>query len=233
MSAQYKLPVWDTLSTAWKNISGAKRSFWASLGLLFVISFGIGILKGLTEDITALSTLFAITGNVVAYLLQLGIIYMGITRAIDQPINYKMVFYTFNLQLMLMIIGLYILMIVLFTIPVIIAGAGVILIGMNNMVTMIPGIILVAAASIGGIALMVRISLSAAFVLDTGASPLTAIKHSIKVTGGNFWRLVGVFLMQSLIVAICALPLFIGLIWAIPFSFICYGTVYQRLRTNL
>jgi hypothetical protein len=235
MSGQvYELPVWDTITTAWDKAYGAKKTFWASIAVLFVIVFTIGVAQGLTDsgadEKNFISIIIGTIGNIVAYFLQLGLIYMGINRAIDRPIHYKMLFRTFNLPLALNIVGLYTLQVLLFLAPVVIAALGVFLISGPSTVL---GVLLCVVAFIAFAILMVRLSLCMAYILDANSTPLTSIKQSIRATTGNFWNLVAVFLIQFLIILVSIIPFGLGLIWTLPFGFICYGTVYQRLRTNL
>ncbi len=234
MSGQtIELPVWETITSAWEKTSGTKGSFWAGLGILFAIMFGIGILQGLTEQgAPAVSFVFSVIGNVVGYFCQLGLIYMGIRRAKGDSIDFKLMFYPFNLQLALMLVGLYILQILIFIIPGAIAGLGIFLASTNEGILSILGVLLIIPAILGVLVIGIRLSLSMAFVLDTGSSPVNAIKSSLKATNGNFWNLVGLFLLQVIIIGISMLPLGIGLIWTLPFGFICYGLIYQRLRIN-
>lgn len=233
MSGQLiELPVWETITASWEKVSGVKGSFWAGLGILFAVMFVIGFMQSLTEQIVILSFIFGVVGNVFGYFCQLGLAYMGICRAQEKPITYTLMFSTFNLQIGLMLAGLYVLQVLIFLIPIIIGALGGVLIGTGNMLGMISGVLLCIAAAISIVVLGVRLSLSMAFVLDAGAAPVAALKSSLNATTGNFWRLAGVFLLQIIIILVSALPLGIGLIWSLPFGFICYGVIYQRLRNN-
>lgn len=229
MSVQ--LPVWDTINAAWTRVSGSKGSFWAAAGIIFVIMFGIGVLEGITENLMFVSGLLGIIGSVLGYFLQLGLIYMGITRAKDMAINWKMVFNTFNTQIALYLIGLYILQTLIFMIPAIVGALGFMMFMAGGVLAFF-GALVIIASIIGMLIIAIRLSLSMAFVLDTLTSPLAAIKQSIAATDGNFWNLVGIFLLQMLILIISVIPIGIGLIWSLPFSLICYGLIYKTLRAN-
>jgi len=233
MSGQFtELPVWETITGSWEKTSGVKGSFWAGLAILFGVMFVVGFMQSLTEQIAILSFLFAITGNIFGYFCQLGLVYMGINRAKEKPVDYTMMFYPFNLKIALMLIGLYVLQVLIFLIPVALGAAGGFLLGSGSIIGMIAGVLLCIAAVISILIIGVRLSLSMAFVLDAGASPVAALKSSFHATQGNFWNLVGIFLLQIIIIAVSVIPLGIGLIWTLPFGFICYGLIYQRLRSN-
>lgn len=231
MSGQAQLPVWDTINAAWIKVSGSKATFWGAIGILAAIMFGIGILEGITEKSWAIAGLIQMTGNILGYFLQLGLIYMGITRAKDMPINFKMIFNTFDLQLALRIIGLYILQTLLFLIPAAIGATGIFIYAMGGLMSAV-GAILVICSIIGIIVLVIRLSLSIAFVLEAAAAPVEAMKKSIAATDGNFLSLLGIYILQLIILLASMIPLGIGLIWSLPLALICYGMVYKQLRVN-
>jgi hypothetical protein len=233
MSRQvFEIPVMDTINVSWTKTYGAKGTIWTSIAILFIIMFTIGALEGMSEGSLIASTTLRIIGNALGYFLQLGLIYMGITRAKDLPINYKMIFTAFSLQLILRLVGLYILQTLIFLIPVVLGAVGFFLYSSNGALAMAVGSIL----SIAGIALLViiavRLSLSVAFVLDTNLAPLESIKKSIAATEGNVLNLIGIFILQLLIILLSMIPLGVGLIWSIPFALICYGVIYKELRVN-
>ena len=228
-----ELPVTDTLNAGWARTAGSKASFWGAIGILAAIMFGIGVLEGMTSKWWGISGLFQIIGNILGYFMQLGLIYIGITRAKDLPINFKMMFFTFDLQLALRLIGLYILQTLIFLVPIAVGAAGIFLFMMGNMLATIIGVLLIIASIVVTVLLAIRLSLSMAFVLDAAAAPVAAIKKSIAATDGNFWNLAGLYLLQILILIASAIPLGIGLIWTIPFSLITYGLVFKTLRNNV
>lgn len=234
MSGQvYILPVGSTITSAWEKIYGAKKTFWAALGLLFVIMFSIGFLEGLTEPLSIVSGALKVIGNILGYFLQLGLIYIGIKHAKDMPINYKMLFAVFHLDYILRLVGLYILQTLIFIAPILIGALGIFLFILGNAITMTLGILLCITAFIVMVILAIRLSMSMAYVLDMKSSPLAAIKNSFTATRENFWNLLGIFLLQVLIVLVSIIPLGIGLIWSIPFLFTCYGLIYKQLSVNV
>lgn len=228
----YLLPVWDTITAAWDNIHGSKKSFWASLCIFFLIMFGFGILEGLSEGAPVIAWLFKSVANFIAYLIHLSMIYMGIKCAQNQPINFKMMFHTFDINIALRLIGLYALQFLLYLVPVIIGATGYWCTSLSGVLLHIFGLLLIAASVIFSLLLTVRISLSAAFVLDQNLRPWLAISKSLEATRGNFWSLIGLYILQLIIILASILPLLIGLIWTIPLTLTCYGMAYKRLRPN-
>ena len=94
------------------------------------------------------------------------------------------------------------------------------------------GTIAIVISAIGAFYVTISMSLAAAFVLEKESSPWRAIAASFQATRWNFWRLLALYILQSFIILLGIIPFFIGLIWAIPFSFILYGMIYQRLSIN-
>lgn len=228
----YLIPVWDTITTAWEKVHGAKKTFSASILLLILIMFGVGIVEGILKVVPGLSAIIRILGNTIAYLINVSLIYIGIKRAQDFPINYKMMFHAFHKDVFLRIAGLYILQALILAIPVALAAAGHGLLAAGSITFTLLGILLLLTSFIASIVLFIRIGLSVGFVMDQQFNPWHAIKSSFAATRGNFWNLAGLFLLQSLIVMASAIPLGIGLIWTIPLCLITYGVMYQRLRQN-
>lgn len=227
-----ELPVVATINAAWSKVSGTKKSFWAGLLLFFLMVFVLSFLQGLTKDIIPLSFIFACASQILAYYLQFGLIYMGITRAKDQPINFKMIFHAFSPRLLLFLLGLYILQLIIFLAPILVMMLGIFLYHMATTPSMAGGVTLIVLAIIAFITIGVRMSLSMAFLLDSEMGPWACIKQSFEATRGNFWNILGMFFILWVIMIISVIPLGIGLIWALPFFYICYGMIYLTLRTN-
>lgn len=227
-----ELPVWDTLSAAWAKTYGSKATFWAAIGILAAIMFGIGILEGMTSKWWGIAGLFQLIGNILGYFLQLGLVYIGITRAKDLPINYKLMFTALDLQLALRLVGLYILETLIFLIPAALGIAGVFLFKSDSGAGMGFGALLFIISILASIFIGIRLSLCMAFVLDAGSAPVAAIKQSIAATEDNFWNLVAIFLMLVLLMFASLLTIGIGFIWFIPFAMIAYGEIFKTLRVN-
>jgi uncharacterized membrane protein len=228
----YLLPIEETLKTSWDKTSGSKSTFWTAIIIIIAVMIGIsGVVYALTNLAPKAGPLFNLIFQVVGYLLQMGLIYIGIKRAQDLPISFGMVFQAFDSGLALKLIALYILQILLFLIPILLIFVSVFLFTASNGMALL-GALAFIAGLIGAFCLAVRLGLSMAFVLDANAGPWNAIKYSFRATRCNFWRLVFITLIQSLIILVSAIPFGIGLIWTIPFALINYGMIYRKLATN-
>jgi hypothetical protein len=226
----YLLPVGETIGIAWDKVKGTKGSVWAAILMTSLIMLGLGFFDWVIRVIAPpIEPFFRIIVQVIGFLLQMGIMYIGIRRAQDLPITYRMMFRTFEGSIAIRVIGVYILQIIIFIIPVALIIFSAVLVGRSGAhVAILLGIF----GFVLTIFLCVRMMLSMAFVLDKGTNPWPAISQSFASTKNNFWRLVAIFLAQSIIIIISAIPIFIGLIWTLPFAYILYGLVYKNLSLN-
>lgn len=222
------LPVGDTISAAWYKVKGAKGSIWAALGLLCLIMIAITAIKIFVKSfIPGIHVLVDIIGQVIIFLLQMGLLYLGMQRAFGLPISYRMMFRTFDWPIAIRVIGVYILQIIVF-IPVIVLGVLVVLFySFYNMAWL--AFIFSCLVTILAIYITLSLLLSIGFVLDKNKNSWQAIKLSFAATKGHLLSLFVIAILESLIVIISAIPLGIGLIWTLPFVFILYGEIYKRL----
>lgn len=228
------LPVNDTVKSAWHKVKGAKGTIWLSLIISFLIMLGFSILESITKMyISSLLWIVVLIAQIIGFLLQMGLIYIGICRANDKPINYKMVFHAFRFPLSLNLILLYIIQILIFLPLLIIEFLAVFFYPHVDLIGSIFLAIIGAIAALGILYLSIRLVLSIAFQLDKEIKPWHAIKQSFQASKSNFWRLLAIYIIQILILILCTIPLGIGLIWGIPFAMICYGLIYRQLSVNV
>ena len=244
MKTIYLLSIRETISESWLKLSGAKGTFWAAYLVSILIFIGIAILAGLGKFISPLlSILIGGIAQFVNVLLQLGILYIGIQRAFDKPINYKQLFRTLQKDITLKIIGLFILKFLIYFcvfliifIPTIFFTTLDTLAGINMTGTNI-GKLITAATYLISILLVIyfytRLFLASAFVLDRELNPWLAIKSSFTATRSNIWRIIGIIIISILLLVIGAIPLGIGLIWTFPLVFIILGVTYKKLLVNM
>lgn len=67
-----------------------------------------------------------------------------------------------------------------------------------------------------GIFIAIRLSLSSYSFVAENHGARASMKHSRSITGGNFWRLLGYYILIGIIQVIGAFALFIGMAWTIP-----------------
>jgi len=236
LGKNYLLPISETISTAWYKVYGAKKTIWFAIGIFTLIVIGLSLLEGISKAILpVLGTIINIITQVIIFLLQVGLLYIGILRARDSSIHYKQIYRAFEAKMALKVIVLYVLKTLVLLPAILIAVIPTIL---TQHTQPSDGVKLITVACylvsfIIGVYLYVRMVLSMGLVLDKETNPWDAIKMSFRATRENFWRLFFISLIQLLIVVISIIPLGLGLIWSIPFALILYGVVYNRLLVNL
>lgn len=239
MSDKVLLPVGDTISGAWQKVSGTKGSVWGAILVMVLIVLLCGLFQFLANTISPnAGKVVNLVIQIIVFLLEMGLVYIGIQRALDRPVDYRLMFRTFDFAIAIRAIGLYILQSLILLVPAVIMIAGGILFYTTQEADRTPAIIglsglLFIIGFIVTIYLYVRMWLAMAFVLDQGTGPWDAIKKSFCATKSNIWNLIGISIFMSLIIIVSAIPLGIGLIWTIPLGVIVYGEVYRRLLANV
>ena len=182
--------VGEVLNEAWQSTNGAKGSIWAAVGVMYLImlilGLGLGFLQaaiGLTTEsaagvsaeigvqslVSALSTLFTA-----------GLMYIGVRRAADKPISWKMVFDGVPMAVKLIIAS------ILMTLLV------------------ISGFFLLI---LPGIYLGVGYTMTLPLMLDRKLEPWQAMEVSRKAIHKVWWKVFGRFLVMGLIYLAPAIPL--------------------------
>ncbi len=237
MADQYKLPVGETLRAAWAKTSGSKTVILTGIVVSTLISLAFAMLLSLTNTIPAINVPLNLIAAIIQYLLEAGLLYMGMRWVYQTPITLQNLFKGFEKQTALRLIGLYLLQ-VLILLPFILCfviGGGLAALSKQpayqQMTFLVPvAIIINILALIGIIWIALRMLLAPAYVLDQQSHPWLAIKQSFCATKGNTLRLGAILLAVVIIIIISAIPLGIGLIWTLPFSLVTYGILYQYLK---
>lgn len=228
------LPIMDTIKLAWAKTDGVKGTFWAALGTLVLVVIGINILSGIFHFISpGLGGFVSFLGQILLFVLSMGLLYLGIQRARGLPINYKMIFNVLETRTVLCLIGLYFLQGLMIIAPIaIIMGVALTFTRQiqDGQVAFSPILSLVIIfVSLLAFYLGIRLFMSMGFVLDRKANPLDAVMMSFKATKYHVWALAAIFILQFAILAISAIPFGIGLIWTLPFAYVIYGVLYNKL----
>lgn len=227
----YSLPVKETVAAAWPKVKGAKGTIWAIIAILVLITFPL--LKGseiaTNSDKAGLGLLLYSLAMIVQALISWSLLYVGIQRAADLPIRFKMITYSLQLPIILPMIGFYLLRGVVLIIPIIVLIIGMIMVHQDTTLLQLLGIALAIIGIVSTFYLALRMWMGPGLILDKKIRPFRALQLSFKATCGNFWNLVGIILINIIVMLLCGITLGIGLIWGIPFMLITYGEVYKRL----
>lgn len=229
----YQLPIRETFESAWEKTKGSKSIFWIALGIIFIISLIIGVISYYAKGTDGVEIAINSIGGIIKSLLLLGVTYIGIQRALDLPIHYQFIFKMFNLSMFLRIISLYILQSIIYGMIALIGVAAYTVYHSHIPFSLVISILLYFLCAIIGLYVGIRMCLAIAFILDKKCGPWNAIVKSFEATEENFFTLLFFIIIQIAILAISAIPLLIGLIWSIPFLYISYGVLYQKLSVNV
>lgn len=232
----YSLPVAETIGIAWNKTQGSKGSIWAAFGLLLLFSFAFGVAAAIGKSISpGLENFVNFIAQIVNFLLEMGLMYIGIRHAAGQPISYTMMFYPFSApRIAIRLICVYIL-ICLCMLPFILLGIipTALLLGSASPATYVFLSLCYIAVAVGIVFITFRLFLSVAFVLDQNQGAWASIKLSYQTTRSNVWRLLALMIIQICIFIISLIPLLLGLIWTIPFMYVLYGVIYKRLTQRI
>ena len=131
-----------------------------------------------------------------------GIMLIGVRRALEQRVSWKMVFAGFSKTLTI-------------TIALVLQA---ILVVLGFILLVLPGIYLTV-----GYALVLPL------ILDKGLGPWEALETSRKAIHKKWWSVFGLYLVMLLIAMVASIPLGLGLIWVVPMYFVVLGVLYVRL----
>lgn len=253
--AVHKLPILETIASAWRKVYGTKSTYFVAtalsltilLALTVVMAFGYGVLQLYSAKTIDEHHLLSIE-NIISYIIStyfvFGFMYMGIKRAYDLRISYFQIFDVFRFNVILKLFKTFLLSVSFLLILATLEYMGEIslnLIGITTHDTILKIVIslMQLMSIIVMIYLSVRLILSFAFVLDKNVDPLDAVKLSFQATRQNVLRLLplilitlvieGLFILILNISFIFAILIAISLIWFIPFSSILYGLIYKNL----
>lgn len=234
----YSLHIRETLATAWHKVKGSKKPFWQALTLIILVKFSFMLLTFVSIPMPLINSLVILIDQFVSLLFAAGLINLGIQRAFDLPMSYDQVFKPFQFNTFIRIIGLMILEMVIIFIPIFLLIIFTLMMStmfatlessIAKFFVALPYVVITLIV----IYLTFRMILGLAFVLQKNVGPWQAIKMSFQATRENVWRIFLLFILQQIIVIISAVPFGVGLIWAIPFMYILFGTIYKNLHFNL
>jgi hypothetical protein len=236
------LNISEVIKQSWTKVSGSKKSFWVILSCVFLLQLAsITIGKGMKYllEVMSLVALLA-TINLVLKIFRLiltwGLAYLGIKRAQDSNINYNMVGYVFDAKLILNLCGMYILeFLILLPATLLLIWPLIVEENFNlngNAIFNMSVVTSLIAGAISMLYLLMRLYLTSTIIIAEKIGPIMAIKRSFKVTKAHVWQLLGLNIFNLLILFLSLIALGIGLIWTLPYVFICYGVVYKKLVLN-
>lgn len=200
----------DVLKEAWQKTKGAKGAVWGGLAVMYFIIFGLifGVSFGLQQTAVGLDPAMAIGINAGLQLVTScfsviftgGIMLIGVRRASERRVSWKMVFAGFSKALSIIIA------LILQTVLVLIGFCLLIL---------------------PGIYLSVGYALTLPLILEKGLGPWQALEASRRAIHKKWWTVFGLYLIMGLIYLVSTIPLGLGMIWTVPMFFVALGVLYR------
>jgi len=205
----YDFAIGAILKEAWQKTSGVKGPLWGGLLMVMLVVFGISIVMGLLVrqvgsmgSSAALAAALQITLTIAMYPLMAGIMMIGIRRAVDLPVNWKLTFGYFS-----------------FLLPIVISVfLTMIMTCLGFMLLIIPGIYL-------SLAYMLTIPL----IIDKGLGPWQAMEVSRKAISKHWFKVFGLYFIMALIYMVSMIPLGLGVIWTMPMFIMVTGVLYREI----
>ena len=204
LEGRYHFRIRETLSEAWANIKGFKRTIWLGMLVYMAVIF-----------VAQIAITFLFSGSpallfIMQQLLQLGIgmplfagLYiMSIKRSVGAPVEVGNIFSSFNKTFK--IIGTMILMYILIVI--------------GFLLLVLPGIYLT-------VAYMMALPLAA----EKDLGIWETLELSRKAVTKHWFKFFFLIIVLGFIMLIAALPLLIGLLWAIPLASLAFAIVYRNM----
>lgn len=203
----YDFDIIVMIKAGWERIDGVKAQFVAGFAIYVVIAIIVQILlgfvfpQGTSEDPNFLNQqIVGILAYPVLMPILAGIIMMAIKYSRAEEIEYKTVFNYYHLLGKLAFAGVLIYILTLIGI----------------MLLILPGIYL-----------SVAYAFTVPLIVDKNMDVWEAMEHSRKTVTKHWFKVAGLMGLLTIIMALSAIPLGIGLIWTVPLMFVTlYGLAY-------
>lgn len=212
IEGNWDFDIMEVMSEAWQKISGAKGAMWVGILVMYAVSFGLqmvggGIAAALGEGSVlgvSLAIVVQLAGQAIAYVVTAGVYYYAIKwSAGDSSATATDVLSGFSVAAPLL--GVYLLMALL------------VMVGFALLI--LPGFYLIIAYS-----------LAAPLVIERGLGVWEALETSRKAITNHWWKVFGLGLVSSIAAGLgMVVTLGIGIVWAMPFFFMVYGVLYNRI----
>lgn len=211
LAGDYELKPIELLKRAWANLKGLKTTFWlASLAygvIYFVMTFLLGLVVGNSIDpITGAFNVFAfIAETLIGFImapLGAGLFMIALKFLVGAKIEVGEIFKHFDKLIPLLLTYL----------------LTYILVALGLVLLIIPGIYL-----------MIAFGMAVPLVVEKKMGSWEALMTSRKAITHKWFAMFGFGLLSGLVILVSAIPLGIGLIWAVPLVILAWATLYRDM----
>lgn len=226
---KYDFNIVDVIKTSFKMTDGFKGKFWASFGAMMGIIFifaivftAVSLLVGMNQDTAG--NLANIIMLPIIVPIAAGLFMMTANYTRGESVSYKNIFDYFGS--MWKLLGAYLLTMVAVLVPILL------LVFLAPMLAE-SGSKLLASLALLVMALLVLVAtisymFAPQLLVDKNLTIWQAMESSRKATWQHLFKIIGLFLLFSVILLISAIPFGIGLIWTLPAMYIgTYGLLYR------
>ncbi|OAI49275.1 hypothetical protein AYO45_02915 [Gammaproteobacteria bacterium SCGC AG-212-F23] len=228
------------IKEAWARSHGFKLTWWKAAGLYILVAIALGLLLvfidslaqyffGDTTATTVVSSILNFIRTVVLYPMAIGLFLLGLKRVTDQPIDVKMVFACYSS--FWRITGVFIL-------TTLILGVGFFFASLfmglaeSGEYSILPDIVLSLLgliATIASVYLMVAYSFAALVTYQKGTGVWASMEISRKAITKHWFKTFFTFIVVLLLVVASCIPVFVGLVWSLPWASCVWGILYKKL----
>jgi membrane-anchored glycerophosphoryl diester phosphodiesterase (GDPDase) len=211
IAAPYDFTIMEVFRETWQRTNGLKGAVLVAVALIFIIMMVTTVtfasITGIEnfqdpESFSPAAGVLNLIITLVSYPFFAGLIMMGLHRAVDAPVSFKMAFSYFN-----------------YGVPIIIASICMsIMIMLGMFLLVIPGLYL-------SIAYMFTLPL----IVDKNMDFWQAMETSRKAVTQHWFKFFFISVLMGILYLVSIIPLGLGLIWTIPMFIALQGVLYRRV----
>lgn len=208
VSGNYDFEIMEVIREGWQRQNGMKGTTWLALLLYVAVMVALGFVQAMvlaaagtdpnSAGVLALATQLVVT--VVSWPMYAGLMMIGINRSVDLPLRATMVFGYFG---SIVAIAIAMILVSIFTV-------------IGFLLLIVPGIYL-----------SIAYSMTLPLIVEKRLGVWEAMESSRRAVSKHWFKYFFTMLLMSLIAAVSAIPLFLGLIWTIPMMFAVIGVLYR------
>jgi hypothetical protein len=239
-AAPYDFSITEVFKESWSKVTGFKGSAWGAIGWYFLVAILLGMLmsaigamfgaeptdEGPTKVVNLILRLIT---QIILYPMAAGVMMIGIKRAVNLPVQSKMVFRYYSA--IWRILGVMLLSLAIAMIPSVIGGVVIgIVVATDQSILVNLLLILVAFAFI---LVGVYLAWSYIFVLQLTTEKRLGVWRTLQVSrkavGQHWWKIFFTVMLMFVIYILSFVFLLVGLIWTLPWLLTTYGVLYRRI----
>lgn len=228
----YDFSISEVFKEAWQRVSGSKKTFWGAVGYIVILNGFLAFIIWLLQttlyfDKNSLPIqLISDIGIAIIDVPMVGAWLLGVRRAVNLPIKANSIFQAFHYfwRIIGMIVLLNLAFMLIFTI-----GIFLDVFLLHFMRDPFDLIIIGILGSIVVLFFSSAFMFAPVLIMEKNLGIFAALKASLYAFNQHWLKIIVMNMLMFIVFSISALPLFIGIIWSVPWSFILYGVLYRTI----